>query len=82
MTLRNSQEISSFRGIVENTRGDIWVQDERGRRFDLKREMDLYRVIGIMLENPGNALELYTSDYDAQLRLEGFFIRQMMGIAV
>ncbi|MBR1558767.1 MAG: hypothetical protein IJ646_00860 [Clostridia bacterium] len=82
MTMRNAREIAVFRGIVEHARGEVWAQDGRGRRYDLKDALDLYRALGVMLDRPDNDLELFASDYNAQLQLERFFWEQRMGLAV
>ena len=82
MTLYSKHEIARFMDIVRLAKGDVWMQDARGRCYDLRNELTLYRTVGLMLENPDNDLELYATDYDTQLRLEAFIVNQRMGRVV
>ena len=77
MTIRNANEISAFQEIVKASKGKVWVQDGKGREYDLKSELDMYRVIGIMLSDCNNDLELYASNPDTQFRLIQFLLAQM-----
>ena len=78
MKLYNTHEINEFKAIVAQARGQVWMEDDRGSRYDLKNEFDLYRAIGAMVAED---LELFASDYDTQIRFENFIVRQMMNRA-
>lgn len=77
MIIRNTSGISAFREIVKASKGKVWMQDGSGNEYDLKSELDMYKVIGIMLSDPNNDLELYASNPDTQFRLIQFLRTQM-----
>ena len=77
MKINSVSAINEFKEIVSRSNGQIWMQDSKGREYDLKSELSMYNVIGKLLSNPNHDLELYASDLNVQMRLVSFFRNQM-----
>lgn len=75
MKLNGMEQVNEFKAIVNNAHGSVWIEDGKGGHFDLKDEINQYRVIGTMLSQPENDFELFASDYDDDYALESFFMR-------
>lgn len=78
MKLYNIHEINEFKAIVAQAKGEVWMMDEAGQEYDLKNDMGMARAIGRMIDSD---LELYTSDYNTQARLERFIVNRLLGLA-
>ena len=68
--------ITAFREIIHSSKGFIWMQDNSGNEYNLNDEMNFYKVIGMMLSDPDNDLELYTSDPYTEFLLIQFLLGQ------
>ena len=77
MNINNFSAAEEFRDIISRSNGQIWMQDSNGQEYDLKSELNMCYIVGRLLSNACQDLELYASDLNAQMRLVAFFRRQM-----
>lgn len=77
MNINNFNAAEEFRDIISRSGGQIWMQDSKGKEYDLKSELSMCYVVGRLLSNSAHDLELYASDLNVQMRLVAFFHRQM-----
>ena len=74
MRLTNSKEIMEFRFAVSKCKGDVWLEDQEGNKFNLKSVISQYIALGELLQEKGNHLELFCScSEDEQYFMKFFF---------
>ena len=59
MRLTNSREIMEFRFAVSKCKGDVWLEDVEGNKFNLKSVISQYIALGELLKDKGEQLELF-----------------------
>ena len=53
MRLTNSKEIMEFRYAVAKCKGDVWLEDQEGNKFNLKSVISQYIALGELLQDKG-----------------------------
>ena len=61
MRLTNSKEIMEFRYAIAKYKGDVWLEDQEGNKFNLKSVISQYIALGELLQDKGENLELFCS---------------------
>ena len=73
MRLTNSREIMEFRFAVSKCKGDVWLEDQEGNKFNLKSVISQYIALGALLQDKGELLELFCSNPEDEQYFFKFF---------
>ena len=73
MRLTNSKEIMEFRFAVSKCKGDVWLEDVEGNKFNLKSVISQYIALGELLQDKGESLELFCSNTEDEVHFRKFF---------
>ena len=73
MRLTNSKEIMKFRYAVAKCKGDVWLEDQEGNKFNLKSVISQYIALGELLQDKGESLELFCSMPEDESHFHKFF---------
>lgn len=73
MRLTNSKEILEFRFAVAKCKGDVWLEDPEGNKFNLKSVISQYIALGALLQEKGELLKLFCSNKDDEQHFFKFF---------
>ena len=61
MRLTNSREIMEFRYAVAKCKGNVWLEDAEGNKFNLRSVISQYIALEELLQDKGETLELFCS---------------------
>lgn len=75
MRLTNSREIMEFRFAVSKCKGQVWLEDQEGNKFNLKSVISQYIALGELLQEKGDSLELFCSLPEDEQHFHKFFNR-------
>lgn len=73
MKLRNLKSPNIFLSVVNDCKGQVWLESAEGDKYNLKSIFSQYIAIGALLSERGDWLELYCSDKDDEIRFMKFF---------
>lgn len=73
MRLTNSKEIMEFRYAVDKCKGDVWLEDQEGNKFNLKSVISQYIALGELLQDKGETFELFCSMPEDESHFYKFF---------
>ena len=73
MRLTNSKEIMEFRNAIAKCKGDVWLEDQEGNKFNLKSVISQYIALGELLQDKGETLELFCSHREDESHFMKFF---------
>lgn len=73
MRLTNSKEIMEFRFAIGKCKGDVWLEDAEGNKFNLKSVISQYIALGELLQDKGETLELFCSNKADEVHFRKFF---------
>ena len=73
MRLTNSKEIMEFRDAITKCKGDVWLEDPEGNRFNLRSIISQYIALGELLQDKGETLELFCSNSADEQHFMKFF---------
>jgi hypothetical protein len=73
MRLTNSKEIMEFRYAVAKCKGDVWLEDPEGNKFNLRSVISQYIALGELLKDKGETLELFCSNPEDESHFMKFF---------
>ena len=73
MRLTNSKEIMEFRYAIAKCKGDVWLEDQEGNKFNLKSVISQYIALGELLQDKGESLELFCSMPEDESHFHKFF---------
>ena len=73
MRLTNSKEIMEFRFAVAKCKGDVWLEDVEGNKFNLKSVISQYIALGELLQDKGETLELFCANKEDEVHFRKFF---------
>lgn len=73
MRLTNSKEIMEFRFAIGKCKGDVWLEDVEGNKFNLKSVISQYIALGELLQDKGETLELFCSNPEDEQHFMKFF---------
>ena len=73
MRLTNSREIMEFKFAISKCKGDVWLEDAEGNKFNLKSVISQYVALGQLLSEHGEDLELYCAYPEDQRHFYKFF---------
>ena len=73
MKLTNSKEIMEFRFAISKCKGDVWLEDTEGNKFNLKSVISQYIALGELLQDKGETLELFCSLSEDEQHFLKFF---------
>ena len=73
MRLTNSKEIMEFRYAIAKCKGDVWLEDAEGNKFNLRSVISQYIALGELLQDKGEQLELFCSIPEDEAHFMKFF---------
>lgn len=73
MRLKNIKEVDSFKAIVEECSGSVWLESPDGSRLNLKSILSQYVAIGSLIVEAGDKLELYCSNSEDEAKFIEYF---------
>lgn len=73
MKLRNLKHPNIFLNVVNECKGQVWLESPEGDKYNLKSIFSQYIAVGALLLERGDWLELYCSDKDDEIRFMKFF---------
>lgn len=73
MKLNNVSEVNSFISVVNECKGDVWLESPDGNKFNLKSKLSQYVAIGELIRAEGSNLELYCSLPEDEPKFFAFF---------
>ncbi len=73
MRLRNSKEIMEFKFAISKCKGNVWLEDTDGNKFNLKSVISQYIALGELLQDKGDTLELFCSNREDEQHFMKFF---------
>jgi hypothetical protein len=73
MRLTNSKEIMEFRYAIAKCKGDVWLEDTEGNKFNLRSVISQYIALGELLQDKGETLELFCSNPEDEGHFMKFF---------
>ena len=73
MKLKKRVEVKEFLNILEQTKGNVWLESVYGDKYNLKSVLSRYVAIGEMIKNSYNELELFCDHYSDEHLFFDFF---------
>lgn len=73
MRLKNIKEVDSFKAIVEECSGSVWLASPDGSLLNLKSILSQYVAIGSLIVEAGDKLELYCSNREDEAKFIEYF---------
>lgn len=73
MKLTNIRTVHKFLLTVDRCKGDVWLESNKGDKFNLKSPLSQYVAIASLISERGNELELFCANHDDENRFFEFF---------
>lgn len=73
MKIRNIKQLNGFIGVLNDCKGQVWLESPEGDRYNLKSSFSQYLAYGKLLEERGDLLELYCSDTNDERKFFEYF---------
>lgn len=73
MKLTNVKEVEEFLDIVNKCSGKVWLESIHGDIYNLKSKLSQYIAMAELINQHGEDLELYCSDYNDEVKFVKFF---------
>lgn len=73
MRLTNINEVNKFINLVNECKGDVWLESVDGDKINLKSKLSQYVAISALLSIEGDHLDLYCSSPEDEMKFIGFF---------
>lgn len=73
MRLTNISEVNKFINLVNECKGDVWLESVEGDKINLKSKISQYIAISALLSIEGDHLDLYCSLYEDETKFLNFF---------
>lgn len=72
MKLRNVKDVEKFIQVIKECERDVYVKSQEGDVFNLKSSLSQYIAIGRLLDENGDALELFANSREDEAKLMRF----------
>ena len=72
MRLTNITEVNNFLKVVNECKGDVWLESIDGDKINLKSKLSQYIAISALISCESDRLELFCSEYVDEARLLKF----------
>lgn len=73
MKLRKEIEIADFLAAIRAAKGEVWLSNDEGNRFNLKSTLSRYVAIAELIKDDGLELELFCGDITDEPLFFAFF---------
>lgn len=73
MRLTNISEVNSFIKIINECKGDVWLESVEGDKINLKSKISQYIAISALISIEGDKLDLYCSLHEDEAKFIKFF---------
>lgn len=73
MRLTNISEVNTFIKIINECKGDVWLESVEGDKINLKSKLSQYIAISALLSIEGDKLDLYCSLPEDEVKFIRFF---------
>lgn len=73
MRLTNISEVNTFIKLINECKGDVWLESAEGDKINLKSKLSQYVAISALLSIEGDHLDLYCSLPEDESRFIMFF---------
>ena len=73
MRLTNISEVNKFINLVNECKGDVWLESVDGDKINLKSKLSQYVAISALLSIEGDKLDLYCSLPEDEMKFISFF---------
>lgn len=73
MRLTNINEVNKFINLVNECKGDVWLESVDGDKINLKSKLSQYVAISALLSIEGDHLDLYCSLLEDEAKFIMFF---------
>ena len=73
MRFRSDRDIIAFRDVLEECSGAVWLIAPGGKQINMKTLSGQYEGISRLLKDKYEQLELFTSSYEDEMKMLGFF---------
>lgn len=77
MKITNISEVETFRQVIKECTGDVYLKSVEGDVFNLKSAMSEYIALGRLLGEHGDELELFASNREDEALLLSFVAHLM-----
>ena len=73
MRLTNISEVNNFINLVNECKGDVWLESVEGDKINLKSKLSQYIAISALISIEGDHLDLYCSLPEDEAKFVKFF---------
>lgn len=73
MRLTNISEVNDFIKIINECKGDVWLESMEGDKINLKSKISQYVAISALISIEGDNLDLYCSLPEDEAKFLKFF---------
>ena len=73
MRLTNISEVNTFIKLINECKGDVWLESAEGDKINLKSKLSQYVAISALLSIEGDHLDLYCSLPEDEAKFIMFF---------
>ena len=73
MRLTNISEVNKFIKLINECKGDVWLESVEGDKINLKSKLSQYIAISALLSIEGDKLDLYCSLPEDEVKFIRFF---------
>lgn len=74
MRLTNISEVNDFIKIINECKGDVWLESVEGDKINLKSKISQYIAISALISIEGDKLDLYCSLPEDEAKFLKFFM--------
>ena len=72
MTISSKAEVEKLQETLRQCGGDVWIENIRGERVDLKDELGFFEGVAKLIENNDGEYELFARRSEDECRLMDF----------
>lgn len=73
MRLTNINEVNKFINLINECKGDVWLESVEGDKINLKSKLSQYIAISALISIEGDHLNLYCSLHEDEVKFIKFF---------
>ncbi len=72
MTISSKAEVEKLQETLRQCGGDVWIENIRGERVDLKDDLGFFQGVAKLIENDDGEYELFARRSEDECRLMDF----------
>ena len=69
MRIRTEEQLKNFENTINSCRSDVYLLTPEGRQYDLKKPMDRYFGISLLLDERAKEPELFATCHEDEQKL-------------